>query len=233
MANGNSPSNADIQKRTAGKAAAALIKDGMIVGLGTGSTAAYFINSLIERVQQGLKITAVATSVASEALATAGGIPVVTIDEVSSIDITVDGADEIDPNKNLIKGGGGALLREKIVAAASKELVIIADDSKLVEALGSFPLPIEIIPFGYRQTCTKLEALGLKIIMRKTPEGALFVTDNHNYIADIHFDHLLTNPEKEHQALINVIGVVETGLFLNMARRIIIGKDGEHVEIRE
>ena len=139
-------------KRLAGEKAAEYVKDGMIVGLGTGSTAYYAIQKIGELVKQGLKIKAVATSTSSEQLARELGINLVTFAEVDSIDLTIDGADEVDPHWNLIKGGGGALLREKIVAAASKQLIVIVDESKVVAQLGKFPLPVEVVPFGFEQT---------------------------------------------------------------------------------
>lgn len=221
-----------IAKKAAGYAAADFVKDGMIVGLGSGTTAAFFIERLIEYCKEGLSIMAVATSSKSEALARNGGIPQIDINSLSAIDLTIDGADEIDKNKCMIKGGGGALLREKIVASMSKEMVVIVDEHKLVDHLGRFPLPIEIVPFAYPATIHRINQLGHSGKLRVDASGEYFVTDNHNYIYDIHFNESIHDPEELHHRLREIVGVVESGLFIHLAGPIVIGhKDGK-VEIR-
>jgi ribose 5-phosphate isomerase A len=208
-------------KQAAAHKAVAYIKNGMIVGLGTGSTAFWAIQYLAEKVQQGLRVTAIATSDETEKIARQCGIAVVELDTVDHIDIDIDGADEIDGEMNLIKGGGGALLREKIVAAASREFIVIADNSKQVEVLGNFPLPVEIVPFGWRHTAAQLAALGCHTLLRER-EAKTFITDNGNYILDCHFSSI-TDPATLEQRINNIPGVVESGLFVKMARRIILG----------
>lgn len=225
-------SKTDIAKAAAGKAAAELVQSGMLVGLGTGSTAYFFIESLSERCRHGLNITAVATSERSQTQAAESGIPLADINTITSIDLTVDGADEIDGRNRMIKGGGGALLREKIVACMSQELVIIVDESKLVEHLGQFPLPIEIVPFAQRATIQHLIKLGYRGSLRKTKAGHIYVTDNGNHIFDIHLPQPSMNPEKDNQRIRSIPGVVETGFFFNLATRVIIGYPDGHIEIR-
>jgi ribose 5-phosphate isomerase A len=224
--------DAEAIKKAVGHRAAELIQNGMLVGLGTGSTSIYFIEKLIERCHHGLKIHAIASSEKSHDLAKKGGIPLLDVNAVTHLDITVDGADEIDPQKRMIKGGGGALVREKIVASMSKELVIIVDESKLSEKLGKRPLPVEIIPFGIASTLRHLEKLGYQGKWRKKQDGAFFVTDNGNYIFDIHFNKPIANPEQEQDNLIQIPGVVDTGFFLNLAGRVIVGfSDGQITSI--
>lgn len=209
-------------KQAAGYAAADLIEDGMLVGLGTGSTAAYFIERLIQRTKEGLSISAIATSQRSEQQAREGGIPIIDINTVTELDITVDGADEIDHQKRMIKGGGGALLREKIVASMSREMVVIVDEKKVVDQLGAFPLPIEVVPFAHPATLHKIQKLGYKGAFRKQENGNFYVTDNGNFIIDIHLGRD-SNPEKDNDTLRNIPGVVETGFFFNLAGRVIVG----------
>ncbi len=218
-------------KKLAGATAATLIEEGMLVGLGTGSTAACFIEALIERCRNGLSITVVATSDQSIKQAIAGGIPTVDIQTVSKIDLTVDGADEIDPQKRMIKGGGGALLREKIVASASDEMVVIVDESKHVECLGAFGLPVELIHFGIAATVAKVEQLGFTGKLRKQVNGELYLTDNGNYIYDIAYPNLCQSPEKDHEALLQIPGVVETGFFFNLAGRVVTAHKNGDVKI--
>lgn len=216
-----------IAKRHAGQAAAELIQDGMIVGLGTGSTATFFIEALGKKCQNGLKILAVATSQQSALQAEHLGIPLQDPNITTFIDITVDGADEIDHQKNMIKGGGGALLREKLLAKASKEMVVVIDETKLVDHLGNHPLPIEIVPFVYRTTLRRLEEKGYQGMLRLSNLNQNFVTDNGNYIFDIHYSAPILDPQKEQERLKSIIGVVETGLFFQVAKRVIIGyEDG-------
>ncbi|MCU5518182.1 ribose 5-phosphate isomerase A [Bacillus wiedmannii] len=209
-------------KQLAGAYAANFVKDGMKVGLGTGSTVYWLIQKLGERVKEGLSFQAVPTSKETEVLAKQLNISLISLNDVQSLDLTIDGADEIDANLQLIKGGGGALLREKIVATSSKELIIIADESKLVTHLGTFPLPIEIIPFSWKQTERKIQSLGCQTTLR-LKNNETFITDNNNMIIDCIFPHNITNPTNLHTQLKMITGVVETGLFVNMTSKAIIG----------
>lgn len=219
-------------KRRAAEKAVELIADGMVVGLGTGSTAAEFVKLLGAKVAEGLDIVGIPTSDATASLATECGIKLVTLDEQPEIDITVDGADELDEQIRLIKGGGGALLREKIVAAASARVVIIADESKRVETLGAFPLPIEVVPFGLAATLGMVEAMAADagaegtITVRKGADGKPFITDGGHYILDGAFG-AISEPELLAELLPLVPGVVEHGLFLGLAdAAIIAGAEG-------
>ncbi|KAB2460713.1 ribose 5-phosphate isomerase A [Bacillus sp. CH126_4D] len=209
-------------KQLAGEYAANFVKDGMKVGLGTGSTVYWTIQKLGERVKEGLLFQAVPTSKETEVLAKQLSIPLISLNEIDILDLTIDGADEIDSNLQLIKGGGGALLREKIVATSSKELIIIADESKLVTHLGTFPLPVEIIPFSWKQTKRKIQSLGCQTTLR-LKNNETFITDNNNVIIDCVFPHNITNPANVHTQLKMITGVVETGLFINMTNKAIIG----------
>ncbi|MDI6676209.1 ribose-5-phosphate isomerase RpiA [Bacillus wiedmannii] len=209
-------------KQLAGEYAANLVKDGMKVGLGTGSTVYWTIQKLGERVKEGLSFQAVPTSKETEVLAKQLNISLISLNDVQSLDLTIDGADEIDANLQLIKGGGGALLREKIVATSSKELIIIADESKLVTHLGTFPLPVEIIPFSWKQTERKIQSLGCQTTLR-LKNNETFITDNNNMIIDCIFSYNITNPANLHTQLKMITGVVETGLFVNMTSKAIIG----------
>lgn len=210
-------------KQLAGEYAANLVKDGMKVGLGTGSTVYWTIQKLGERVKEGLSFQAVPTSKETEVLAKQLNISLISLnDDVQSLDLTIDGADEIDANLQLIKGGGGALLREKIVATSSKELIIIADESKLVTHLGTFPLPVEIIPFSWKQTERKIQSLGCQTTLR-LKNNETFITDNNNVIIDCVFPHNISNPANIHTQLKMITGVVETGLFVNMTSKAIVG----------
>ena len=224
--------DADSMKREAAQRALQFVEDGMIVGLGTGSTAAQFIDLLGEKVSDGLNITGVATSAATERQARAAGITLTTLDEEPEIDLTVDGADEIDQNLRLIKGGGGALLREKIVASASEMVVIIADQSKLVERLGAFPLPVEVVPFGYKVSLAMIEdiadELGLEGTVRQRlgEDGKPFVSDGGNFILDCSFG-VLDDPEVLAELLPFTPGVVDHGLFIGLAdQAVIAGENG-------
>ena len=211
------------KKKNAGIKAAEYIKDGMIVGLGTGSTAKYLVERVGELVKGGLKIQAVATSKATEEQARELGIPLLDVNEVEYIDIAIDGVDEIDKDFNATKGGGGALFREKIVASLAKEVIWIMDDSKLVDSIGDFPLPVEILPYGYKVTLKRLKDLGLNPVMR-LKNNELYVTDNGNYIADLHMSAPVDVKDIK-EKLDNTVGVLETGQFLNMCNRIIVGTD--------
>lgn len=211
-------------KQAAAEQAVEQVEDGMIVGLGTGTTSVYAIRRLGERVAAGLRIQAVASSAHSEALARELGIAIIPFASVEEIAITIDGADEVDDGHNLIKGGGGALLREKILAANSKRLVIIVDESKLVRTLGKFPLPVEITPFAYELTLRRLAALNCEPQLRANPQGETFVTDNGNYIADCSFA-AIADPERLSPRIHAIPGVVEHGLFVKMAAAVIVGSD--------
>lgn len=225
--------SSEIGKKAAGEAAAELIQSGMLIGLGTGSTVAFFIRRLASRLQNGLKISAVASSLQSGKLAASLGIPLVDDKEVSHLDITVDGADEIDPKKQMIKGGGGALLREKIIASMSREMIVIVDQAKCVDSLGeTFFLPVEIIPFGWHATVNHIHALGLKGKLRLNAGNTPFITDNGNYIYDIDKESFhQKNLTAINQSLLLIPGVVETGLFFNLAGRVIIGRPSGRVDL--
>ena len=212
----------DQEKKLAGEAAAALVQDGMIVGLGTGSTAAFAIQKLGERVRGGMRIQGVPTSEWTAARARAEGIPLTDFSRVTHIDITLDGADEFDPGLNLIKGGGGALFREKIVAAASQRLVIFADSTKRVPVLGRFPLPVEVNPYGWQVVAERITALGARVSLRQK-EGRPFVSDNHGHILDCAFGEI-PNPEVLEERLKHIVGVMETGLFVGMASLILLAE---------
>src|ERR1700759_4497688 len=194
----------------------------MKLGLGTGSTAKHFVELLGERVRDGLDVIGVPTSEATRADAMRCGIPLSTLDEIDRLDLTVDGADEIDPSLHLIKGGGGALLREKIVAAASDRMIVIADDSKWVEVLGRFPLPVEVIPFGLAATrhamAKAFAACGVsgEMVLRKGKDGHVFVTDGGHWIVDAHLGHIADAPRLAGH-LSGIPGVVEHGLFIGLA----------------
>lgn len=211
-------------KQAAGYKAASFIEDDMIIGLGTGSTAKYFIEKVIARKkEEGLKIQAVATSNQSLKQALEGNIPILDINSIESIDLTVDGADEIDPQKRMIKGGGGALLREKIIASMSKELVIVVDEKKLSKQLGSCKLPVEITPFACNATLKHIQKLGVFAQIRTSNEKSndYYITDNGNYIVDIRFKEPIDQPEKQEDLLKAIPGIVETGFFFHLAGRVI------------
>ncbi|WP_143306069.1 ribose-5-phosphate isomerase RpiA [Chitinophaga vietnamensis] len=210
-------------KKAAAEKAVTFIQPGMTIGLGTGSTAYYAILRIGELVREGMPLRAVATSVQSEDLAREQGIPLIDFAAVDKLDIDIDGADEADAQLQLIKGGGGALLREKIIAAASSQMIVVIDESKLVKQLGHFPLPVEIIPFAWELTFKKLQTLKAAPVLRKK-DGQLFVTDNGNYIADCHFGQI-ADASSLHAQLNDIPGVVENGLFIGYASRIIIGCD--------
>ena len=218
--------NSDDQKRAAGEAAADLVEPGMVVGLGTGSTAAWFVKALAARA---LDIRGVATSIATAELAAGLGIALTDLDAVEAIDLTVDGADEIGPGLALIKGGGAALLREKLVWEASRRCVVIADAAKRVPTLGAFPLPIEVVAFGHATTARRVEAVladnGLLIFPHlRMRDGAPVRTDNGNLIYDAACG-AIENPGRLATALKAVTGVVEHGLFLNLADTALVGTD--------
>lgn len=221
----------ELEKAAAAKASLRFIRSGQIVGIGTGSTTAYFIKALAEEVKQGLQIRGIPTSIDSRDKAAALGISLTTLDESPGIDVSVDGADEIDPELRLIKGGGGALLREKIVAAASKQFVVIADASKKVAVLGKFGLPVEVIKFAQAVVRTKIEGLGAKVSLRKTADGKPFLTDEDNYIFDCYFGEI-HNPDSLARKLSDMPGVVEHGLFIGMADVVLVGSEKGILELR-
>jgi ribose 5-phosphate isomerase A len=202
------------------------IQPGQVLGLGTGRSAAAFIRALGEVVKGGLTVQGVPTSKASAELARSLGIPIVSLDDVDSIDIAFDGADEVDPNLDLIKGRGGALVREKIVAAAAKRLVVLVGEEKLVPTLGAKgALPVEVVPFALGFCRRKLESLGCKPQPRKDADGSLYISDNGNPILDCHIA-ALSDPAGLERAILALPGVVDTGLFLGMADVVIVGDDG-------
>jgi len=220
------------EKENAALAAMEYVEDGMTIGLGTGSTAKYFVEMLADEIADGLLVRCIETSEQTRDLATSLGVPLIPFEQVDRIHLTVDGADEVDSNGYLIKGGGAALLREKIIASASDHMVVIADPSKQVERLGAFPLPVEVTPFGYTITAKTvfdvLCAAGIdrpRVELRKQPGSIeLLVTDGGNYILDCHCGRI---PDAEALAarLSNVPGVVEHGLFIDIARTVIIGNE--------
>jgi ribose 5-phosphate isomerase A len=221
----------DDRKRRAALAALEEVESGMKLGLGTGSTAEEFVKALADRVRDGLEVITVPTSERTAALAERLGIRVTTLDAEPALDLTVDGADELDRRLRLIKGGGGALLREKIVATASKRMIVIADDSKLVETIGAFPLPIEVVPFGLAATQNEIAAIakGLSltgpITLRRDGKGEPYLTDGGHFILDASFGRI-TEPEQLASELNRVPGVVEHGLFLGIATdAMIAGRD--------
>ena len=216
----------DEAKQLVGQRAVEFVEDGMAVGLGTGTTSVMFIHALGERVRQGLKIRSVASSESSAALARSLGIEVTTLAELPQLDLYIDGADEIAPGLALIKGGGGALLREKIVASAAKKFIVVADSTKLVKTLGKFPLPIETIQMATPLVTRKLREIGLAPVQRLRKNGSIFLTDEKNFILDCPCG-AIEDPAHTAEAIRNIVGVVEHGLFLHMATlALIAGEDG-------
>ncbi len=226
-------------KYAAAKTAADMVQDGMKVGLGTGSTAAWLVRCLGDRVRdQGLKIWAVPTSTRTAVLAREVGINVIPLDEAKWLDMTIDGADEIDSELNLIKGGGGAHLQEKIVATASDQMVVIADAGKVVDALGTFPLPVEVLHFGWRtsqmlieETLVSMDVLGRKTSLRMAGDRP-FVTDEGNHVLDLHLNRI-GNPRQLALVLNQIPGVVENGLFIDICDRVVIGHGDGRVVVRD
>lgn len=221
----------DLEKEAAARASLQYVKDGQVVGLGTGSTAAYFIKLLGERVKEGLRVRGIPTSDRSRELAQSLGIPLITLDDCQEIAVTVDGADEVDPQLRLIKGGGGALLREKIVASATKQLVIVADASKQVPRLGKFPLPVEVIRFSQALVEKRIAALGADVCLRQNKDGTPFVTDENNHILDCRFGEI-GDADALARELSDMPGVVEHGLFIGMASVVVFARGNEIVELR-
>ncbi|MEL6102494.1 MAG: ribose-5-phosphate isomerase RpiA [Pseudomonadota bacterium] len=229
----------DKAKFVAAKRAAEFVEDGMRVGLGTGSTAAWLVRCLGEQVRDdGLKIKGVPTSTRTAELAREVGIEVITLDEARWLDLTIDGADEFDADLNLIKGGGGALLQEKIVATASDQMIVIADAGKEVETLGAFPLPLEIIPFGWQttqalveETLVSMDVLGRNSSIRMNGDKP-FKTDEGNYILDLHLSRI-GNPRQFSLIINQMPGVVENGLFIDICDAVVIGYGDGKIEVRD
>jgi len=211
-------------KKLAAEESVAYIKNGMIIGLGSGSTVNLMLQRLGQRVGEGLDIKGIPSSKKTERLATELGIPLTDISSVDRIDIAIDGADEVDSELNLLKGGGGSLVREKVVDATADKLIIIIDDSKMVSELGDFPLPVEVVPFGWKITAQNIANLGAVTSLRKKGRN-VFVSDNGNYILDCKFDKI-TEPKKLHEAIKQMVGVVETGLFVKMADKVVKARNG-------
>jgi len=213
----------DQKKKQAAEKAVEYIEDGMLIGLGSGSTVYWMMSRLAERIRDGLQVKGIPSSKRTENWAKEFGIPLTTFSEVQRLDLAIDGADEVDPNLNLIKGGGGSLLREKLVDDASSQLIIVVDESKLVSKLGNFPLPVEVVPFGWETTAKRIATLNVTPILRSNEDG-VFVSNNGNYILDCPFQQI-EDPIALHQQLKGMLGVVETGLFLNMTDIVLVGQD--------
>jgi len=222
-------------KEAAGRAAAELVRDGMVVGLGTGSTVRFALERLAERVrQERLAIRGVPTSLDTETKARALGLTLVTLDEVALIDLTIDGADEIDARFDMIKGGGGALLREKVVASLTKREVIVVDPSKVVKRLGAvYPLPVEVAPFARAAVERRIAQLGAVPKLRRGPGERPFATDNGNLLLDCRFPGGITDAPALERALDEIPGVVENGLFIGLAHALVIGAENGSTELRE
>jgi ribose 5-phosphate isomerase A len=210
-------------KKQAGEEAVKHVEDGMILGLGTGSTVEYTLRKLGQLVKDGFKIQGIPTSIHTKRIAKEENIPLTTLEEYPEIDVTIDGADEVDSRLNLIKGGGGALTREKIIAFHSKKLIIVVDDSKIVKMLGiDFPLPVEVIKFSWESTKKVLEDFGCTVERRKVMGEEPYITDNGNYILDCEFERI-DEPEALEKEINLIPGVVENGLFIDLANEVIVG----------
>ena len=218
------------EKQAAARRSLVYVRDGHVVGLGTGSTASYAIRFLGEMVRAGLKILAIPTSVNSRDLAVSVGIPLTTFEDCPIIDVTIDGADEVSPALELIKGGGGALLREKIVASASRKIVIVADSTKQVRVLGKYPLPVEVVPFAEALLTERIASLGASVALRRDPAGRPLITEEGHHILDCSFGQIL-DPVRLANDLKHMPGVVEHGLFLDLADVALIGRDSEVLEL--
>ncbi|MFL6438158.1 MAG: ribose-5-phosphate isomerase RpiA [Terriglobales bacterium] len=221
----------DLEKQAVAQTGVGFIEDGHIIGLGSGSTATYFIQILGERVRAGLRVRGVPTSLRAQQLAEKCGIPLTTLNDAKTIDIDVDGADEFDPQLRLIKGGGGALLREKIVASASRQFIVLADSSKQVPILGAFPLPVEVIPFAETLLAQRISDLGATVALRTGKDGTIYKTDEGHHILDCHFGRI-SDPDALARMLKNMPGVVEHGLFINMASVVLVAASTKVIELR-
>lgn len=221
----------DQEKEAAARASLQFIEDGQVVGLGTGSTAAHFIKLLGEKVKNGLRIRGIPTSIRSKELAESLGIPLITLDDCQELDVTVDGADEVDPQLRLIKGGGGAMLREKIVASATKKMIVVADASKQVQHLGKFPLPVEVIRFAQAVVAKRIRALGADVQLRMDASGKPYITDENHHILDCHFGEI-RDPDSLARELSCMPGVVEHGLFINIASVALFARGDKIIELR-
>lgn len=228
---GQKAESLDHEKQIAARAAVELVESGSVIGLGSGSTATYAIRLLGERVRAGLEIVGIPTSLKTKQLAEQLGIPLTTLQEQPQIDIDIDGADEIDPQLNLIKGGGGALLREKIVASASRRFIVVAESTKQVPRLGKFPLPVEVIPFAESLITRRIQDLGAKVALRRYAYGNPYVTDEGHHILDCSFGEI-ADPAALAQTLRAIPGVVEHGLFVGMAELAFIGKDDQVIQLK-
>ena len=224
--------NQDQVKQNVAKYAAEFVTGGMTVGIGTGSTAYHLLIALAERMKQGLQFRGVPTSSQTLQQATQLSIPMIDLDEAEKIDIAIDGADEISPELNLIKGGGGAFLQEKMVAFAAEKFIVIGDESKIVERLGKFPLPVEVVPYGIKRMMRHIEALGCRQASVRRRNNEIFITDHGHYILDCHFNSI-TDPNALNARLKEIPGVVENGLFIQITATAIIGyADGTVKEMR-
>jgi ribose 5-phosphate isomerase A len=215
---------AEREKAAAAEEAVGWVRDGMTLGLGTGSTAALVVRRLGERVRGGLRIRGVPTSKATEALAREVGVPLVGLDAGTRLDLAIDGADEVDGNLTLVKGGGGALLREKIVAAAATRLLVVVDSGKVKDRLGAFPLPVEVVPFGWPVVVERVRGLGGTPTLRRARDGSPFVTDEGHWILDCAFG-VIPDPRALGTALKEIPGVVEHGLFVDMTHAVLVGRE--------
>ncbi len=216
------------EKQVAGEKAVEFVRDGMIVGLGTGSTVFYSIRKIAELVKDGIKIKGVSTSKQTTELASSLGIKLVSINDVKEINLTIDGADEVDQQLNGIKGGGGALFFEKIVAYSSSKVIWVVDSTKMVQKLGKFPMPVEVGPFGYKRLYKKLRTEGLNPVIRVS-NGEPIRTDSYNYILDLHLDQI-DNPNELGTWLKGIPGIIEHGLFVDYVDQVIVGR-GDSAEV--
>ncbi|MDB2613537.1 ribose-5-phosphate isomerase RpiA [Chlamydiales bacterium] len=219
-------------KKMLGDKAASFVQDGMILGLGTGTTARFFTEAVGELCRKGMKLKACATSVATTKLAMLNKIPIISINKVNTLDLIVDGCDEFDPQKRMIKGRGGALLREKILANLAKEMIVICTSEKRRTKLGEGILPVEVDPIADQLIQRQIEALGFSSVIR-AKNNISYITDNKNHIIDINLPKGLKNPEKLNQTLINIPGILETGFFFNLASKILIGNEDKTIDVIE
>lgn len=211
----------NVAKRAAAFAAADLVQDGMKIGLGSGSTFAFVVQRLGERVRSGLRVAGVPTSTTTAELARAAGVPLLELDAVERLDLAIDGADEVDPQKHMIKGGGGAHVRERLVAVTAKEMVVVVDESKFVPVLGAaFPLPVEVFPLGWTHTARRVAATGCTPV-RREKNGAPYRTDNGNFVLDCRYPQGIAEPAALQRTLDQIVGVVDHGLFVGLAGRIV------------